>query len=99
MPIPEDMRWLFWDVDPDAIDLERDGDWVLARVLEHGRLPDVKWALRSYGRERILRFFEESGHPGLSRRTLAFWKTVFGTEGETWRTPSPFRTNSSAPWP
>jgi hypothetical protein len=99
MPIPAEMRWLFWDVDPGEVDLDRDADWILARVLERGRLPDVKWAMGAYGLRRIRRFFEEAGHPGVSRRTISFWKSVFQTEGETWRTPSPFRMNSSIPWP
>lgn len=30
------VRWIFRDVDPDAIELERDANGFLARVLEHG---------------------------------------------------------------
>ena len=30
------MRWLFWDVDFDALDVEKQADAILARVLELG---------------------------------------------------------------
>lgn len=97
--ISKTVRWLFWDVDVDSIDLERDEVYVLARVLERGRLADVKWAMDTYGLDRIRRFFEKQAHPGVSRRTVSFWKAVFGTEGETWPTPDSLRTNNSIPWP
>ena len=99
MSIPEEMRWLFWDADVGSIDIDRDAVDILARVLERGRLADVKWAMRTYGLERIRRFFAESGHPGISRRTLSFWKAFFGTEGKTWRAKASFRMSSSIPWP
>ena len=93
------MHWLFWDVDPEAVDPERDRDYVLGRVLERGRLQDVRWILRAYGPERVHAFFRESGHPELSGRTLAFWRAFFHAEDETWKTPAPWRGNSSVPWP
>jgi hypothetical protein len=92
------MDWLFCEVDPDALDVERDGEYVLGRVLERGRLEDVRWAVRVYGLERIHRFFRESGHPEISSRTLAFWRAFFHAEDEIWKTPPDWRSNSSAPW-
>jgi len=49
LAIPASSRWIFWDVDPDAIDLARDANGVLARVLERGCLDDVKWLIQTYG--------------------------------------------------
>jgi hypothetical protein len=99
MPVPDEMRWLFWDADVDAIDIERNADDILARVLERGRLAEVRWALVTYGVERIRRFFEAGGHAEISARTLSFWKAYFETEGKTWRAKASFRTSSSIPWP
>jgi hypothetical protein len=31
---------LFWDVDPERLDLERHRSYVVARVLEHGTIED-----------------------------------------------------------
>lgn len=52
-PLVRELR----DVDPDAIDLERDANGVLTRALERGCLDDVEWLLEAYGPERFLAFF------------------------------------------
>ena len=98
MSPPEEVRWLFWEAQFDAIDLDRDADYVLARILEHGRLVDVQWLLKQYGSDRIRQFFREVGHPELSARTIAFWRALFGAEEETWQSPPSFRKSSAAPW-
>jgi hypothetical protein len=92
------MRWLFWEVDFGALDTEAHGDYILPRILERGRLEDVRWAIDTYGLVRIHAFFREVGHPELSGRTLAFWRALLQAEDETWQAPSRFRANNSAPW-
>ena len=99
MRLPEARRWLFWESDFEGIDSERDSAYVMTRVLEFGQLEDVLWVIRTYGSERIHRFFQEVGHPELSARTLTFWRAFFNAEGESWASPPSWRTSSSAPWP
>lgn len=99
MRLPESMTWLFQEVDLEAIDVERDEGFVLARVLERGRLEDVKWVLGHYGAARIHEFFRTTGGPELTARTLAFWRAYFDAENEIWKSPPSFRRTSSAPWP
>ena len=70
--LPESMRWLFWDVDFDDLDIEAHADAILARVLEGGRLEDVRVLLSFYGTDRIHRFFRDVAHPLISDRTRAF---------------------------
>lgn len=96
--LPDDMRWVFWEHDFPALDTERHADSILARILEHGRMCEVRWAIDTYGMERIHRFFREVGHPELSRRTILFWRAVFDAEDEPWQQPPAWRTHSSAPW-
>ena len=55
--LPESLRWLFWDVDCDGLDPIAQADAVLARVLENGRLEDVRAILALYGTDCVLRFF------------------------------------------
>jgi hypothetical protein len=97
-PLPESMRWLFWDVDFDAIDPTLQADAVLPRVLEHGRLEDIRALLAIYGSERIHQFFLHVAHPLVSARTRTFWRAYFQADHEPWATPPAFRTSSSAPW-
>ena len=97
--LPTRLKWLFWDVDPASVDLARHQRFVLARILERGRLTDVRWALRQYGEGSILEFMRHSGHPELSARTRAFWRAYFSAKDETWESPPSWRQNSAVPWP
>ena len=98
LAIPASSRWIFWDVDPDAIDLERDANGVLARVLERGCLDDVKWLITTYGPERIHAFFRDVWTPEVSARTRGFWRAFFEAENEIWAAPPAFRSSSSTLW-
>ena len=97
-PLPQSMRWLFWDVDFDTLDPERDADTILARVLEAGRLQNVRELLAQYGEARIHRFFRDLAHPLISDRTRTFWRAFFEAENELWAMPAAFRTSNAAPW-
>jgi hypothetical protein len=98
MPPPEQLRWLFWETDPSTIDVEAQADYVLPRVLEFGGLAEVRWALGTYGTERIHRFFRDVGHPELSAKTIRFWRAFFNANEETWASTPAWRQSSSAPW-
>jgi hypothetical protein len=96
--LPEELRWLFWDVDPEALDLDAHEATILARVLEAGRLSDVRAALELYGEGRVHTFFREVGHPEISDPTRHFWRAFFHAEDERWASPPDWRKNTSAPW-
>lgn len=96
--VPADLRWLFWNVDPSKLDVTRDAGLILSRVLERGRLEDVRWAIRTYGLPRIRRFFSEGAHPEISRRTWLFWRAALDAQEERWPEPAAWRRNSNAPW-
>lgn len=98
MGIPTQREWLFWEADLAGIDLDRHAEYVLVRVLERGRLDDVRWLLRQYGVERVRALFRSKAHPELSTRTRQFWKTFLGEGEQPWPTLPAWRTNSSAPW-
>jgi uncharacterized protein DUF6922 len=97
--VPAELRWLFPEVDMASIDVRRDRDFILSRVLERGRLVDVRWALQQYGADGVHEFLRDSGCAELSPRTLAFWRAYFKAENETWQSPPDFRQNKSVHWP
>jgi len=97
--LPKQVRWLFWEADFPGLDTERHADYVLARVLEQGRMRDVRWLIATYGMERIRRFFETVGHPEISDRTLAFWRAVLDAKEDKWASPPTWRRRSSRRWP
>jgi len=92
------MRWLFWEMDLRSLDHLRDADYILGRVLEHGCMEEVRWAMRRYGLPRIHRFFREVGHPELSDRTIAFWRAVFKVGSEKWASPPSWRKTIRPRW-
>ena len=96
--VPDDLRWLFWDVELDELDPEAHADYILPRILEHGGLAEVRWAVERYGLERIHRFFRDVGHPELGERTRGFWRAVFKAENEAWASPPDWRKSKSVPW-
>ena len=98
LAIPASSRWIFWDVDPEAIDVERDANGVLARVLERGCLDDVTWLIQTYGLDRIHAFFRDVWAPEVSDRTRGFWRAFFEAENETWAAQPAFRSSSSSLW-
>ncbi len=95
---PPELRLALWDLALDSLDIERDAESILARVLENGGSREVRAAIRLYGLERIRRFFREVAHPIVSERTRAFWRAFFRAQGEPWPTPPSWRRSSAAPW-
>ncbi len=92
------MRSLFWDTRLERVNLQRDADFILSRILEFGRARDVTWLIRRFGLERIHHFLATSGHPELSARTLCFWRAALHAEDETWLSPPAFRRSKFAYW-
>lgn len=96
--LPKRLAWLFWEADPSRIDLARQADAIIPRVLERGRLVDVQWLVATYGRARIHAFLRDVGHVELSPRTLAFWRAALTAKDEPWADPRASRPRSAAPW-
>ena len=99
MAIPRSLAWLFPEHQPSDLDPDRDARLILARVLEHGRMQDVRWCVGHYGMEGIHRFFRSEAHPEISTRTIALWRVALNAEEERWRRPRRSRLRNAAPWP
>jgi hypothetical protein len=67
-------------------------------VLEKGCIEEVRWVIATYGMNEIHRFSRDRGSPELSRRTVQFWRAVFGAENEAWAEPAAWRRGTGAPW-
>jgi hypothetical protein len=103
VPLPEilaaDPRRYFWDTDPDGVDVDRHADYVIERVLDHGDLRAVRWALAFYGEDRIRQWFLAGRARGLLRRTREFWRLVLGLAEEELCTAESSRPVKSRLWP
>ena len=49
----KEMSALFWDAQPDALDMERNSDYIIARLLNLGGMRGFIWVQRLYGEESI----------------------------------------------
>lgn len=78
----EDLRSLFWEIDPGTLDLSAHREYILGRVLEYGTMDSVRWAMETYGESGIRGFVLGRGLRVLSRKTVNFWAMRLGLQDE-----------------
>ena len=98
MTVPREHHWVFWDTDATALDVDRDRDYIIPRILEHAGIEQVRWLLSAIGPEAIHRFLRDVGHSEIGERTLRFWRAFFNAESEEWANPASWRKTSGGPW-
>jgi Family of unknown function (DUF6922) len=74
--LPEFVARLLWDVDPQAVDPERDRALILERVMSRGSWEAMKWLRARYSRDELADFIARHGASRLSPRDLAYWAAV-----------------------
>ncbi len=75
--IPVDLAWLFWDVDPGAIDLVRHRDYVIERVMTRGDWYAMRWLVEHVEKSELAAVLRRRGHV-LTPRGRAFWSLMAG---------------------
>ena len=65
---------LFWDVDPDTIDPDKNNEYIIERMLELGTLPEVKWATHYYPINLIRNTLQNSRV--ISDKSKSLWSAV-----------------------
>ncbi|HEQ65242.1 MAG TPA: hypothetical protein ENN64_00225 [bacterium] len=58
--IPRNIETLFWDVNPDSVDLVNNMSFVIERILEYGRLKDIEWLFSLYEKDEIIKVLRKS---------------------------------------
>lgn len=67
-------RSLFWDVDPETIDLEKNARYVIERVLDFGNDEEVRWMYLLYPHSRIREVIDNPRR--LHAKTRALWNEL-----------------------
>lgn len=75
--IPAELAWLFWDVDPSTIDLDRHRDYVLERIMTRGDWLAMRWLIDRVAAAELAEFLSRRGDR-LPPRERAFWSVVSG---------------------
>jgi hypothetical protein len=68
-------REIFWDVNYDTIDWEKNYQWVICRVLDRGSLQDWKEVKRHYGTQKMLEAAKQARY--LSKKTVYTLSAIF----------------------
>jgi hypothetical protein len=74
--LPDSLRPLFWDVEFRRLSPDRDQDYILLRIMEHGDLPAVRWLIATYGKPMLREWLVGREGRGLSRHALRFWEAI-----------------------
>jgi hypothetical protein len=64
----------FWDVNPAKINPSKSSEFIVKRILEHGKTEDIKWIKDNYGINVIKKVLLK--YRDLSRKTGLFWSQV-----------------------
>jgi hypothetical protein len=73
--IPAELTWLFWDVDPSLVDLVRDRDYILERVMTRGDWVAMRWLIAHAEKAELADFLQRRGER-LTPRDRAFWSLI-----------------------
>ena len=88
---PSCVRRLFWDVDPETVDLDKHRDYVIERVMAHGTWEAMCWLRDRYVSEVLADFIRRRG-ARLAPREEAYWALITGVG------VAPRRGGGRAPW-
>lgn len=74
---------LFWDVDPEGLDMQQHASFIVARVLDYGTMEDWLAIKSYYGIERLREI--SLNIKSMERESLSFISTVTNTPKEEFR--------------
>ena len=75
--LPASLRPLFWDCDFDDLRLGQHRDFVIARVLTHGRWEDIQWMRQTVGDPALKEWFAARHGRGFEPRHVRFYQLLF----------------------
>jgi len=87
LPIPLDLQPYFQEYDLAALQIRRDANLFIQRIIEFGTWEDLRWLFSVYSRQRIQRFLRQHGERWLKPVTFNYWRKLLGLR--RWQ-PAPF---------
>lgn len=76
--LPKSFRDYFWDIKFEELDAQSDAFFVIKRVLDRGNLSDIRWLVKTYGKDEIKKVVLKTRD--LSRPTGNFWADILGID-------------------
>ncbi len=78
---------MFWEYDVGDLDLSKDKELIIKKVLSHGGIEDLRWLRKVIGDEEIRTFLMNCRGRGIDRRRIRFYQVIFrlpAREVELW---------------
>ena len=82
MKLPEFLFPLFWEYDPETIDIVKHAGLIMDRIMERGSWASMLWLQRTYSKDQLVSFLEKRGNRILSSRELNYWALMGGIPPE-----------------
>jgi hypothetical protein len=67
-------RALFWDTDPDRLDLQKNKEYIIERTLEFGDNRAINWLFSVYSQNEIRKIVAESRR--ISPKSSHYWRLL-----------------------
>ena len=94
--IPAGLAPHFQEYDLASLEIIRDANLIIQRVLDYGNWDETRWLFKVYGKERIGEFVRQYGERWLHPVVFNYWRKLLNIR--KWR-HSPFLTQKSEVWP
>jgi hypothetical protein len=85
--IPIEFKKFFWDVDFNALSLEKHKDFILERLLNYGSFSTFNWIFRIFTNEEVKHVLKKKGKRSLSKNSFYFWQKI-AEEKSLWKNSS-----------
>lgn len=76
--VNQNIRRYFWDVNFSELDFEKNSEYVISRILEHGDPEAIKWLFRFYNKKKIKKVL--MSQQGFSKKSANFWSKVLDVD-------------------
>ena len=70
-------RDIFWDTEPDRLDLQKNKDYIVERILELGDDKAVCWLFSKYSRSEVKEVLSRSRK--ISRKSSQYWSLILNS--------------------
>jgi len=65
------LKPIFWDLDVEKLDIKKNSQQIIERILEYGDSEQVRWMFENYRKDEIKKVIKNSRQ--LSRKSANFW--------------------------
>lgn len=82
--VPGEFKKYFWDVDFDKLDLKKQKNFILDRLLNYGMFDTFNWIFSTFTNDEVKSLLDNKGKQSLSRNSYLFWGEI-AKEKELWK--------------